>query len=77
MNELCAKTAVELRNLIGEKKISAVELLDAHLEQIELTNSSLNAIVTLVPDHAKEMAQKVDLQIARGENPGLLAGLPI
>lgn len=77
MNELCAKTAVELRNLIGEKEISAVELLDAHLEQIELTNSSLNAIVTLAPDHAKEMAQKVDLQIARGENPGLLAGLPI
>lgn len=77
MNELCAKTAVELRNLIGEKEISAVELLDAHLEQIELTNPSLNAIVTLVPDHAKKMAQKVDHQIARGEKPGLLAGLPI
>ncbi|MBT5684924.1 MAG: amidase, partial [Gammaproteobacteria bacterium] len=77
MNELCAKTAVELRSLIGKKEISAVELLDAHLEQIELVNPALNAIVTLVPDHAKAMAQKVDHQIAKGEKPGLLAGLPV
>ena len=77
MNELCAKTAVELRNLIDEKKISAVELLDVHLEQIALTNPSLNAIVTLVPDHAQQMAAKIDHQIAKGENPGLLAGLPM
>ncbi|MDC0067565.1 amidase [Gammaproteobacteria bacterium] len=77
MNELCAKTAGELRRLIGEKEISAVELLDVHLEQIDLINPSLNAVVTLVPDHAREMAKKVDHQIARGEEPGLLAGLPI
>ena len=60
MNELCAKTAVELRKLIGQKETSAVEVLNAHLEQIELTNPSLNAIVTLVPDHAKAMARKID-----------------
>ena len=77
MNELCAKTAVELRNLIDEKEISAVELLDAHLDQIALTNPSLNAIVTLVPDHAQQMAAKIDHQIAKGEKPGLLAGLPM
>jgi len=77
MNELCAKTAVELRNLIDEKEISAVELLDAHLDQIALTNPSLNAIVTLVPDHAQQMAVKIDHQIAKGEKPGLLAGLPM
>lgn len=77
MNELCEKTALELRNLISEREISAVEVLDAHLEQIELANPSLNAIVTLVPEHAKAMAQKIDKQIASGENPGLLAGLPI
>lgn len=77
MNELCAKTAVELRNLIADKEISAVELLDVHLEQIALTNPSLNAIVTLVPDHAKQMAKKIDYQIAKGKKPGLLAGLPI
>jgi len=77
MNELCAKTAVELRKLIGQKETSAVEVLNAHLEQIELTNPSLNAIVTLVPDHARTMARKIDKKIARGENPGLLAGLPM
>ena len=47
MNELCAKTAVELRNLIGEKEISAVASSVRKAEQmvaaqllIELEKSS-------------------------------------
>ncbi len=75
--ELCLKTATELRRLIDLKSVSAVELLNAHLEQIEATNPTLNAIVTLVPEHALDMAKNVDAQLARGENPGLLAGLPV
>ena len=75
--ELCSKTATELRNLIDSRSISASELLHAHLEQIEAANPTVNAIVTLVPGHAEDMAKAVDDQIARGENPGLLAGLPV
>ena len=75
--ELCFKTATELRSLIDDKTISAVELLNAHLEQIEAANPTLNAIVTLASEHALAMAKNVDDQIARGEKPGLLAGLPV
>ncbi len=75
--ELCSKTATELRHLIDSRSISAMELLHAHLAQIEAVNPAVNAIVTLVPGHAEKMAKAVDDQIARGENPGLLAGLPV
>ncbi|MCZ6503479.1 MAG: amidase [Gammaproteobacteria bacterium] len=75
--ELCLKTATELRCLIDDKTISAVELLNAHLEQIEATNPTVNAIVTLAPEHALAMAKNVDAQIARGGKTGLLAGLPV
>jgi amidase len=77
MTELCFKTAVELRELIDTRAISAEELLNDHLKQIETINSKLNAIVTLAPEMALEQAKKIDAQIRRRENPGLLAGLPI
>ncbi|MFP6808338.1 MAG: amidase [Pseudomonadales bacterium] len=75
--ELCFKTATEQRALIDSKSISATELLTAHLEQIDSLNSTVNAIITLVADYAMAMATDVDKQIARGENPGLLAGLAV
>lgn len=77
MRELCHKTATELRSLMDKKEVSAIELLEAHLDQIEAVNPQLNAIVSLAPDHAREVASKIDKAISRGENPGLLAGLPI
>ncbi len=77
MNELCSKSAMEQRTLIDSGAISATELLEAHLAQINDVNPGLNAIVTQVPDHARKLAKAVDDKIARGENPGLLGGLPI
>jgi amidase len=63
--------------MLRRREISAVELLDAHLDQIERTNPELNAIVTLVPDIAREMARRADQCLAeRGVVP-LLTGLPV
>jgi amidase len=77
MSELCDKTAVEQRQLIASKQVSAVELLEAHLDQIDEINPAVNAIVTLVPDHARKLAAEVDNKISKGQDPGLLAGLPV
>ncbi len=77
MSTLCNLTAIQQRQLVQNGDISARELLEAHLAQIDSVNPGLNAIVTLTPELALEMASRVDQQIARGENPGLLAGLPI
>ncbi len=76
MNELVQLTAVEQRKLIQDKKISATELLEAHQSHIESVNPRVNAIVSHTPDIAHAAAQRVDAAIAKGDDPGLLAGLP-
>ena len=77
MSELIWKTAVELRSLIRRRELSAVELLEAHLLQIEAVDPKLNAIVTYLPELALERARQLDERQARGEATGLLHGLPI
>jgi amidase len=73
--ELVELTAVEQRRLIGAREVSAVELLDAHLERIAATNPAVNAIVAFDPDVGRRRAEAVDAAIARGDDPGPLAGL--
>ena len=75
--ELCFLPATELVRLIRQRKLSAVELMQAHLQQIERANPLVNAIVTLVPEAALDAARDVDARIARGEDCGLLGGLPV
>jgi len=66
-----------LVRLIRSRQLSAVEVMDAHIVQIERVNSAINAIVTFLPQRAREGAQAVDAALARGEDPGPLAGLPV
>ncbi|MCC6224521.1 MAG: amidase [Thermoleophilia bacterium] len=68
--------AVEQARLLRARQLSAVELLDAHLERIQRLNPAVNAIVTLVPEFARERARVSDGRLARGE-AGLLEGLPV
>ena len=77
MTELVWMTAVELSQKISNRELSAVELLQAHLEQIESVNDSVNAIVTYLPDMALDLARQADVRQARGEALGVLHGLPV
>ena len=70
-------TATELVRRIRRKELSAREVLEAHLAQIARVNPQVNAIVTLVPDQAREQALAADEAAARGEFLGPLHGLPI
>ncbi|MCC7023735.1 MAG: amidase [Thermomicrobiales bacterium] len=76
-SELNFATAREMARLLREREISAVELLDAHLDQIARVNPAVNAIVTLLPERAREQARAADAVLARGEAVGPLHGLPI
>ena len=75
--QLCFLTASDLVQKIKAREISAVEVLQAHLEQIERVNPHVNAIVTLLPDRAEQAARAIDEQLGRGEDPGPLCGLPV
>ena len=63
--------------MMRSRKVSVMEVLEAHLKQIERVNSKVNAIVTLVPDMARAAARKADEAIARKAPLGPLHGLPI
>jgi len=75
--ELCFLTAIELQRRLRKKDLSARELLDAHLRQIERVNPKVNAIVTLVADQARKTALLADESAAKGKFLGPLHGLPI
>jgi amidase len=74
---LTRKSATELAALIRSRAISPRELLDAHLKVIERVNPKLNAVVTLAADHARDAAQEAEAAVMRGDELGLLHGLPI
>jgi amidase len=74
--ELCSLTAIELVDLIRKKKASALEVMDAHLGQIERVNPKVNAIVTFLPEQARARARKADEAQAQGAQLGALHGLP-
>jgi amidase len=77
MSELCFLTAVELRRLLRAGQLSARELLDAELCQIERVNPDVNAIVTILPERARAAADAADSALRRGGEVGLLHGLPV
>lgn len=75
--DLCFLHATELAALLRAKKVSAREVMQAHLAQIERVNPKVNAIVTLVADRAMADAGKADEAMAHGRALGVLHGLPV
>ena len=76
-SDICFLSAVEMAGLIRRKKLSAREVMAAHLKQIDRVNPKVNAIVTLVAAQALENAGKADELQAKGAPLGPLHGLPI
>jgi amidase len=77
VTEVCGASATELVRRMRRKELSAREVLEAHLQQIEHVNQKVNAIVTLVADQARERARMLDEEAAHGRFGGPLHGLPI
>src|SRR5207237_4711302 len=76
-DDITAMSATELAARIRRKDLSAREVLDAHLTRIDRVNPRVNAIVTLVPEMARNWAKAADERQARGESLGPLHGLPV
>ena len=77
IDDLCFLTATQMTGLIQRRELSAREVMEAHLAQIDRVNPKVNAIVTLLPDRAMDSAREADERQARGEPLGALHGLPI
>src|SRR5437879_6073583 len=68
--EICFTPARQLARLIRARKLSATEVVNAFIAQIERLNPKVNAIVTFTPELALKKARSADRS-----KP--LAGLPI
>jgi amidase len=77
MNSLLFKPVRELSGLLVSRQLSARELLDACLAQIDRVNPSLNAIITLDREGAYANADAVDARRAANKPTSPLAGMPI
>ncbi len=77
-DEICFMRAVDMVEAIRTKKLSAREVMQAHLKQIDRVNAKVNAMVTLVPEEQlMAQAAAADEALANGKWLGPLHGLPV
>lgn len=77
MQDLWRLTAADLAILVKSKKVSAREAAQAGLARLDAVNPKLNAVIDHRPEDVLKQADAVDAAIARGEDPGVLAGVPV
>jgi amidase len=76
MNDLPSRSPLELAAALRAKDISAVELLDACLAEVDRLNDSLNAVVWRDDEAARADARSADERLARDEEAPFL-GVPL
>ena len=77
MTELWQLPATELAKRVRHRDVSAREVADAVLDRLDAVNPAINAVVEHRPDDVRRQADEVDRAIARGDDPGPLAGVPV
>src|SRR5438270_10544385 len=70
------RTVVEVAEAVRAGELKASEILDICLDAVGTRNDELNAFVHLDADAARKTDEAVDDAVARGDDPGPLAGVP-
>ena len=79
MAPLLDRSAMDLTRMVRRGDISAVELVEAHIAQIEAVNPSLNAVVAMRYDQARREAREAQRLVQSTSDPDSLPpllGLP-
>ena len=77
MPELTFLSAVAMAEQIRQKRLSPVELVEAHLTRIQELNPRLNAFVQVDVEGARRQALAAEAAVRRGEDLGVLHGVPL
>jgi amidase len=77
MTDLWRLDATEVARRVHAKEVTAREVTLSALGRLDAVNPKLNAVIQFMPEEALAAADAVDAQIARGEEPGMLAGVPV
>ena len=68
-----AETARNVRN----GSVSASAVIRSSLDRLHAVNGKINAVVGFCDEEAQETAAAIDRKIEMGEDPGILAGVPV
>ena len=71
------RSALNLAAAIRNGEASAVEVLDDYLAVIDADDGEIHAFNLVTRDAARAQATAIDQRVASGEDPGLLAGVPV
>jgi aspartyl-tRNA(Asn)/glutamyl-tRNA(Gln) amidotransferase subunit A len=74
---LASLTIDQVRAGLATREFSAVELAQSALEFAQSENPKTNAYLHFSPERALAAAERVDKKLARREDPGPLAGVPV
>ena len=77
MTEIWTLSATDVAEGVRKRRFSARDAADAALARLDAVNPHLNAVVECRPEAVRARADAVDAAVARGEDPGPLAGVPI
>src|SRR5438045_3333454 len=77
MDNLWRLSAADLASLIRARQVSAKDAALAALARLDAVNPAINAVVDHRPGDVVAQAEAVDAAIARREDPGPLAGVPV
>src|SRR5438309_9059262 len=77
MQDLWRLSAADLASLVQAKKVSAMDAATAALGRLDAVNPKINAVVDYRPEDVLAHARGIDAAIARGEDAGPLAGVPV
>lgn len=77
MTQPCDLPAVTARALIGERKLSPVELMESCIHRIEEIDPAVNAMIARSFETARATARECEAAVVRGDPLGPLHGLPL
>jgi amidase len=77
MSELWRESAAAIAQRVKRGDLTATEVAEDALARLGVVNPTINAVVAEMPDEALAEARRVDEAIARGDDPGPLAGVPV
>ena len=77
MKDVLSASATRQAALVRERKVSSIELVEAHLQQISRVNPEINAAVAVFGENALAQARQADAAMAQGTASGPLHGVPV
>ncbi|MEM7056997.1 MAG: amidase family protein [Pseudomonadota bacterium] len=77
MSDHWKRSAAEIAGMVRSGAVTARAVTESTLARLDTVNPAINAVVQEMPDQALAAADAIDAAVASGQDPGLLAGVPV